>query len=205
MAKLTQNLAGKKINSWTVLHKDNNKAIKKAKWICRCQCGTIKSVYACHLISNKTNSCGKCFSVMSKSYEYRVYVAMLDRCYRKSHTHYHRYGGRGIFVCDHWKKSFNNFLSDMRVAPEGCTLDRINNDGNYEPFNCRWATKKEQSNNASFNKIIEFENKKYTLTQLSEKLNINYATLSSRIKSGKNLTDVVLDRYRKKDAKQIQK
>jgi len=72
---------------------------------------------------------------------------MKMRCYNPKVKFYKYWGGRGIKICDRWLNSFSNFLEDMGERPEGTSLDRINNNGNYEPSNCRWATKKEQSNN----------------------------------------------------------
>lgn len=79
---------------------------------------------------------------------YRRWYGMMHRCYRETATGYHRYGGRGIRVCDRWH-SFEHFYADMGEAPSALSLDRINNDGNYEPENCRWATAKQQANNRS--------------------------------------------------------
>ena len=84
---------------------------------------------------------------MSRSPEYNSWAGMLKRCYNPNNPSYKNYGGRGIKVCDRWRHSFINFYSDMGGRPSGLTLDRVDNDGNYEFSNCRWATDKEQNNN----------------------------------------------------------
>lgn len=78
---------------------------------------------------------------------YTTWQAMKKRCYYTKHHSYKNYGGRGIVVCDRWKDSYENFLTDMGERPSGTTINRINNDGNYEPSNCEWATDKVQSLN----------------------------------------------------------
>ena len=84
-------------------------------------------------------------SSVYKPPEYIAWGNMKQRCFNKNFVSYHRYGGRGITVCERWLNSFENFISDMGFRPaKGYSIDRINNDGNYEPSNCRWATKTEQ-------------------------------------------------------------
>ena len=93
-----------------------------------------------------------------RSRTWKAWRSMRRRCYEKTRENYHRYGGRGIRVCKRWKDSFENFLADMGECPAGCTLDRFpDNDGNYEPGNCRWATGKEQSRNTARNLWLTYK------------------------------------------------
>ena len=91
-----------------------------------------------------------------KSYivEYQAWCGMRQRCYNPNNVGYRFYGGRGIVVCDRWLNSFENFFEDMGPRPRGLTLERINNDGNYEPTNCKWATRTEQANSRRENVSI---------------------------------------------------
>jgi hypothetical protein len=88
-----------------------------------------------------------------QSPEYVAWMHMRARCLKSNHPSYHRYGGRGITICDRWD-NFANFVADMGPRPAGLEIDRINNDGNYEPGNCRWATRKQQMRNTSANRLI---------------------------------------------------
>ena len=127
-----------------------------SRWYCLCDCGRKCIVNYSHLKSGGVRSCG-CLVVGntygvthgdSHSTEYRSYHAMKDRCYRAKFLHYKDYGGRGIKVCERWLNSFENFLADMGRKPgREYSLERIDNDGDYEPGNCKWATAKEQASN----------------------------------------------------------
>lgn len=110
---------------------------------------------------------------------------MLSRCYKSSDAWYRHYGGRGIKVCDRWLHSFENFLADMgpRPSPKH-SIDRRDNDGNYEPGNCRWATAKEQNRNQRGNRVVIIENRSLTLAELSELSGISSSTLSHRLNLG---------------------
>lgn len=129
-----------------------------AKWICRCDCGVEKAISRTLLRRGTVSSCG-CFRRESNSRvhtthgmygtpEYNAWKSMIQRCEDPGWSVFPRYGGRGITVCQRWRQSFADFYADMGHRPTlRHSLDRIDNDGSYEPGNCRWATSKQQANN----------------------------------------------------------
>lgn len=119
-----------------------------------------------------------------RSPEYRAWKSIRARCYSRRNDHYRYYGGRGIKVCDRWRDSFEAFLEDMGPRPEGHSIHRINNDGNYEPGNCRWATNEEQARNKSNNVIIELDGIRKTAADWAQELGLDMSTLCKRIKRG---------------------
>ena len=155
-------------------------------WFCECACGNFKSIRTDGLTTGHAQSCG-CFLKdtltshgMTKTRTYNVYRNLFQRCYNPKSKEYKNYGARGIKVCDRWLNSFKNFLEDMGESPKGLTIERINNNGNYEPENCKWATYLEQNNNTRRNSYLTHQGETLTVAQWSKKLGINKDTLLGR-------------------------
>lgn len=108
---------------------------------------------------------------------------MRGRCLNTKHKDYADYGGRGVTVCDRWK-TFDNFIADMGPAPANATVERIDNNGNYEPKNCRWATRAEQGRNKRNNRFLTYDGKTQHLTAWARDLGIAHSTLRERLERG---------------------
>lgn len=153
-----------------------------AKWRCRCDCGVEKVLFSTVLRRGQA-SCGcdqpqriseaRTTHGMTESATYNSWKSMRARCTNPNSPDYAAYGGRGIAYCAAWE-SFETFLKDMGERPEGMTLDRFpNQDGNYEPGNCRWATSKSQANNRSANVYVEYGGRSLTLSELGETIGMD--------------------------------
>jgi hypothetical protein len=114
---------------------------------------------------------------------YQAWKNMKKRCYRSSSNRFQHYGGRGIVVCDRWKV-FENFLEDMGEAPKDKSLDRIDNNGNYEPGNCRWATTRQQFMNRRVTRFIQIGKMRLTIIEAAERFGIKYKSLFQAIQRG---------------------
>lgn len=173
---------GQRFGRWLVLERSPRKAPDWPKrrivwWKCRCDCGHIAEVISGHLANGTTTSCG-CYRKENPSSlrhgharkgrvtkEWTSWSNMKRRCYDPRNEDFHTYGGRGITVCDRWRYSFANFLKDMGERPGGLTLNRKDNDGNYEPGNCEWATEETQANNKTSNTFFEIDGQRKTMAQ----------------------------------------
>ena len=164
----------------------------RMEWLCVCGCGETCTTVSGELFSGDTKSCG-CQSSrltigkrstthrLGGTPEHRSWSQMKGRCKNPNNHKYLRYGGRGISVCGRWNK-FENFLSDMGKKPsKHHSIDRIDNDGNYEPTNCRWATPRQQSNNTRRNVLLTHNGKTLTLAQWSRRTGIKHTTINDRI------------------------
>lgn len=158
-----KDLTNKRFGKLKVIRREENKNYR-AMWLCKCDCGNQKITSTYHLLSGQTKSCG-CLGKENRAKSrtkhhqtntklYYVWKCMKQRCYNPNNKGYNNYGGRGITICEEWKNDFEKFYEwavqngyDKNALHKSCTIDRINNDGNYEPNNCRWADMKTQSNN----------------------------------------------------------
>jgi hypothetical protein len=164
-----------------------------ARWVCQCDCGATITVDGTSL-RKTTKSCG-CLKKanasrlnrshgLSKTPTHRTWIHMWDRCRRPSCSAYPNYGGRGITVCERWR-SFENFLSDMKEKPSPLhSIERINNDSNYEPGNCRWATRSEQDLNKRTNRLLEWRGKTQPIAAWEQELGISRSALRMRLRNG---------------------
>jgi hypothetical protein len=150
-------MTGRRFGRLTVISDAGNNKYSNAQWLCLCDCGATKTVGGRSLRVGKSQSCGCVTLEVNRSRmtrhgktgtcEHNIWLTMRDRCRNPKNHKFSAYGGRGIAVCDRWN-SFEAFLADMGPRPTSRhSIDRIDNDGNYEPDNCRWATSKEQRAN----------------------------------------------------------
>ena len=181
---------GKKQGSIIVLSHFKKGKYNTNYFRCQCDCGRISEIATSHFFNDNQTTCGR----FHKKYEnskigeklYNTWNRMIHRCYDPKHHKYYRYGARGISVCDDWRNNYDTFYNWAinNGYKEGLSIDRINNDGNYEPSNCRWTTRKQQQRNMSRNKVIEYKGETKCLSEWCEELNLYYPTIISRLHKG---------------------
>jgi len=187
-------LVGKKFGRLTVLEFSEIRK-QRAYWSCRCECGAICVVAGSNLTCAITQSCG-CFQKertseaskthgLSSTLLYGIWFNMRARCMKQSNKSYVNYGERGIYVCDRWKDSFENFYEDMGPRPSTKhSLDRIDNNGPYSPDNCRWVTNDIQASNKRSNRNITYNGKTQTFAQWCKELNLPRLKVLKRLLRG---------------------
>jgi hypothetical protein len=187
--------AGAVFGRWTVISQPDPNSQKR--WLCRCECGLQKIVVTRHLTTRQTTQCLECSKTnrigalkhgdtknRTISAEYQTWLHIKARCYNPNNSHWYRYGGRGITVCERWMV-FEYFLSDIGRKPTTKhTIERIDNNGDYSPDNCKWATYTEQARNRSHNVHITANGKTMLLTDWAKETGISYGTISARLKRG---------------------
>jgi len=165
--------------------------------ICECRCGNIVTVRNDKLRSKHTQSCG-CFRLERlcdavkphgqshvKSRTYESWCNMIQRCTNPKHPDFASYGGSNVMVCSRWRESFAAFLADMGTCPPTLEIDRWpNNKGNYEPGNCRWATRTQQNRNKANNRVITFNNFTGCVAEVCEHFNADYRLVRQRLLHG---------------------
>jgi hypothetical protein len=186
-------LRGRIVGKLEVIRRDPDSSARYSKeyYFCQCDCGNVVSVRADLLRGAIKTTCG-CGTMelrvrnatthgMTNTETYKTWRGLIRRCFNVSCEEYQFYGRRGITVCERWLHSFENFLSDMGVKPKGTSIDRINNDGNYEPWNCRWATQKQQARNTRKNRIVSMGGESRCLFDWCKEYNIASSTVWYRI------------------------
>lgn len=186
-------MIGKKFGSWTVLRKakEKDKSHRTIRYLCKCDCGKIQIVNGSSLRNGISKYCISCKnlkrfsnSIRNKNIRlYNIYQNMKQRCYNENFKEYKNYGGRVIKICEDWKNDkvlFYNWAIKNGYQ-ENLTIDRIDNNGNYEPGNCRWVTKREQANNKTTNRNISYNGETKTLAEWAKLLNMSQAKLKYRL------------------------
>lgn len=194
-------LTGQKFGDWTVVGRGIPRGSAGRRWLCRCICGAENEVRRVTLQAGKSKGCGcgagkliverQTTHNMSKTPEYRVWLAMRQRCSNPNTTKWHLYGGRGITVCERWDKSFQAWIDDMGPRPEGHSIERVDGDGNYEPGNCIWAPIKSQNRNTARNRFLTHAGETLTVAEWAERMGVGYSALSNRIRDGWSVEDAL--------------
>ena len=188
-------LTGERYGRLTVIKRAPNKG-RTTVWECRCDCGKVKNVRQPDLRAGRTKSCGcmrhdmlmqkNTIHGLSDTRICGIWRSMKDRCSNPNNKAYCNYGGRGIKVCDEWFNSLEKFYqwSMENGYAEDLSIDRIDNDGNYEPENCRWVDRKIQNRNKRSNHIIEYKGKEKPLCDWADEFGIGYSTILRRLDLG---------------------
>lgn len=181
-------LTGRRFGRLVVIGRAANSPAGAVRWYCQCDCGKTTTTHGDSLRRGASVACG-CFKLdqstrhgMSRTPTHISWSSMIQRIDDSNHPQWKRWGGRGIKVCERWRL-FENFLSDMGEKPEGKSLDRINNEGDYEPGNCRWADVKTQQRNRRDSRLITYNGETHCMTEWAARIGISPTSLWRRLKS----------------------
>lgn len=209
------NLINKTFGQLLVISPDGKSSSGCSLWKCKCDCGNYTAVIHSRLVNGNTKSCGclqrKTASEINTTHghtkkqkwskQYRTWINISQRCTNPNQGNYHLYGGRGITMCERWRK-FENFLDDMGKPPTARhQIDRINNNEGYSPTNCRWATPEQNGRNKRNNHILTWNGMSKCLSQWSEEFCIPYCTLRMRIRRDWSIQKALTTPIRKKRTK----
>lgn len=194
MSKLID-LTGQRFGVLTIINRAENSNSGKPKWLCRCECGNTKTLCRTHLTIHKNEkcTCNRHMHGLSRTRLYYIWQGMIRRCHNPNAKDYRHYGARGISVCNEWKEDFTIFRAwafDNGYGDE-LSIDRIDGDGNYEPSNCRWATKGVQTTNRKTSVIIEHDGKTMCLKELAETIKVPYSTVRGKYRNGITIDEIV--------------
>lgn len=199
-----KDMANQRFGRLLVVERADNDKYGNAMWLCKCDCGKTVVVKGQSLRRGDTLSCG-CYHEdevacrftkhgQSRTRLYHTWQYMKRRCYNPKHKHYSYYGGRGIVVCDEWLSSYENFMqwAISNGYSDDLTLDRIDSDGNYEPNNCRWVSRKVQQNNRSGVLYFTINGETRSLMQWCEIYNVPHERTRNRVvNKGWNIIDAL--------------
>ena len=195
-----KDLTGQTFGELSVVCRAKNMG-KHSAWKCKCSCGNIVRISSSHLLSGHTRSCGHLVVRHRETGTrlYRIWRGMKTRCSLKEDKHYADYGGRGISVCQEWQQSYELFR-DWALENgyrDDLSIDRINNDGNYCPENCRWATLSQQSRNRRSNVYYELHGRRLTVSDWAEQSGIKAKTIRERLRRGWELEKAIFEPVKK--------
>lgn len=201
-----KDLTGMKFGRLTVIKRTESDKHGHAKFLCKCECKNECVVSGDNLKRNHTISCG-CYreerTIQARTIHgktntrlYRIYTGMKTRCYDVNNKNYKNYGARGITICKEWLENFMSFYNwaMLNGYHDDLSIDRINVNGNYEPSNCRWATREEQANNTTKNHHIEYDGEIKTLEKWSETVGINKSLIYRRLENGWGVEKALIEK-----------
>lgn len=187
-----KNIAGQRFGKLVAIRRvENLPPYGQARWLFQCDCGKEHVAFGYTVLHLNVKSCGcaqherhaQLRHGQTGTPEHYTWAAIRQRCENPKCRAYPHYGGRGIKVCDRWQ-TFENFYADMGARPEGMTLDRIDNDGDYAPDNCRWATTKQQVRNRRVSGSYMHNGQSMSLSEWAERMGLPYQTVWTRFRNG---------------------